>query len=195
MKFTPLPPEKRLTEDKEKIQESILYVMGRQPRESEPLSQYEIVKSLFLADRSHLNHYGRPVTYDNYVAMEHGPVPSMAYDALKPEFNFKSRFQAERPWISIPDKNNSHVNRYTPLREARREYLSTSDMKALDWALETVQSLTFDQLRRLTHQDRAYIEAWDRRGNNNASKMKLALLIDKDGEILEDELVYFSSHK
>lgn len=190
MKFTPIAPEKRLTEDKEKIQEAILYLMERQPN----LSQYEIVKSIFLADRSHMNRYGRPVTFDNYVAMEHGPVPSLAYDALKPKFNFKTTFSAERPWSSIPDKDNRYINRFTPMREPRKEYLSASDMKTLDSALGTVLSLSFNQLRKLTHEDQAYIEAWERRGNAASVKMRLSLLIDQDGDELEDELVYLSSH-
>jgi uncharacterized phage-associated protein len=190
MKFTPLPPEKRLTEDKAKIQEAILYLMGLHPN----VSQYEIVKSLFLADRSHMNRHGRPVTFDNYIAMEHGPVPSLAYDALKPKFNFKSAFSANRPWTSIPDAAHPNVNHFTALREAKREYLSVSDMKALESALGTVLSLSFEQLRRLTHEDRAYVEAWKRRGNSNAAKMRLSLLIDENGDELEDELVYISSH-
>jgi uncharacterized phage-associated protein len=185
-----MPSDKLLVEDKDKIQEAILYLMGRQP----DLSQYEIVKAIFLADSSHLNRYGRPVTYDNYVAMEHGPVPSLAYDALKPEYNFKAKFSAERPWTSIPDKDNPNVNRYTPLREPRREYLSASDMKALDSALGTVLSLSFNQLRRLTHEDKAYVEAWERRGSGDAARMRLSLMVDKNGEDLESELLYFSSN-
>ena len=51
------------------------------------VSQYDLVKSLFLADRSHLNEWGRPITYDNYTAMKHGPVPSLAYDLLKANVN------------------------------------------------------------------------------------------------------------
>jgi uncharacterized phage-associated protein len=190
MKVRPIPAEKRLNEDKDKIQEAILYLMSRQAN----LSQYEIVKSLFLADRSHMNRYGRPVTFDNYVAMEFGPVPSLAYDALKPKYDFKAKFLADRPWTSIPDRDNPKVNRFTPLREARREYLSVSDMKTLESTLGTVQSLSFDQLRKLTHEDRAYLEAWGRRGDTSAAKMRLSLLIDKDGDDLESELVYFSNH-
>lgn len=189
MKFTSAP-EKRLTEDKEKIQEAILYLMKKQPN----ISQYEIVKSIFLADRSHMNRYGRPVTFDNYVAMEHGPVPSLVYDALKPKYNFKTMFSAERPWSSIPDKDNRSINRFTPMREPRKEYLSASDMKALDAALGTVLSLSFNQLRKLTHEDRAYTEAWERRGNAASVIMRLSLLIDKDGDELEDELIYISDN-
>src|SRR6266498_1480167 len=43
--------------DKERILEAILFLIGR----TSGLSQHEIVKSLFLADRAHLNTYGRPI--------------------------------------------------------------------------------------------------------------------------------------
>lgn len=100
--------------DKDRILEAILFLIGR----SSSLSQYEIVKSLFLADRTHLNTYGRPITFDNYVAMEHGPVPSLAYDALKPSYNFAGTFKEERPWVTIRDgKKNRFVN---PKRAFRR---------------------------------------------------------------------------
>ena len=63
------------------------------------LSQYQLVKALFLADRSHLNQFGRPVTYDNYVAMEHGPVPSMSYRILREDPTIMAEISS-LPWSS-----------------------------------------------------------------------------------------------
>jgi uncharacterized phage-associated protein len=179
---------KKLTQDKDRIQEAVLYVMNLR----NGLSQYDIVKTLFLADKSHMNLFGRPVTFDNYVAMENGPVPSLAYDALKPNVNYKSRFGVERPWTSIPDKENSNINRFTPLRKANEDYLSRSDIKSLRNAFGTVSSSTFDQLKRLTHEDNAYKEAWGRRGNHRMSAMKIHLLVEKNGEGREEDIIYMS---
>jgi uncharacterized phage-associated protein len=190
MNFSPIPRVKRLIEDKAKIQEAILYLMTEKPN----LSQYDIVKSLFLADRAHLNRYGRPVTFDNYVAMKDGPVPSLTYDALKPTYRYKHTFGEDRPWTSVPDKDKPKVNRYTALRKPDEEYLSGTDKKALDWALDTVLRLSFDQLRLLTHEDKAYKEAWARRGDAGAAKMRLNLLVEEHGKELEEELVYLSRH-
>lgn len=190
MRFTPVGPENKLVENKQRIQEAILYLMNRKKN----LSQYEIVKSLFLADRSHLNKFGRPITFDNYVAMEHGPVPSLAYNALKPSYNYKSSFGVERPWTSIPDRADSGKNQFTALRQANVECLSISDKRSLDAALEVVLSLTFSQLRKLTHEDKAYIEAWDRRGRYNSADMRLSYLIEENGDELEAELVYLSGN-
>lgn len=180
-------PHRVLREDTAKIMESILHVLAKKPG----LTQYEIVKTLFLADRAHLNRYGRPITFDNYVALEHGPVPSLAYDALKPGFNFQSRFGEPRPWASAPEPQ-SRASQFTALRAPRRELLSATDIEALDDALGTVLSLSFGQLRRLTHEDPAYVEAWDRRGDSMSSDMKLQLLFETDGDEQAFDLAYIS---
>ncbi|HUV69864.1 MAG TPA: Panacea domain-containing protein [Terracidiphilus sp.] len=46
-------------------------------------SLYPVLKMLYLADRCHLERYGRFIVGDRYVAMEKGPVPSRTYDMLK----------------------------------------------------------------------------------------------------------------
>ena len=186
--MTPRRPVK-LKEDLKKIQEAILYVMSLVSRPT----QYDIAKTLFLADRAHLNKYGRPITFDNYVAMEHGPVPSLAYDALKPGWNYERRFGEARPWLSSPDPENARANRYLPKRDPDLRYLSTTDLEELKRALGTVQSLSFSQLRRLTHEDPAYAEAWDSRGDNLMNSMLLPLLIERDGEARAEDLAYISA--
>lgn len=46
------------------------------------LDQMKIAKLVFLADRVHLLRYGRTITGDSYVCMEHGPVPSTTRDLV-----------------------------------------------------------------------------------------------------------------
>lgn len=178
-----------LTPDFPKIQEAILYLLSQRAG----LTQYQIVKALFLADRRHLNDYGRPITFDNYVALEHGPVPSAAYEALKPEHNHMARFGEARPWTSTPERPGSRVNNFVRLRAPREAVLSATDIEALDEALTVVVSLSFGQLRRLTHEDPAYVEAWDRRGAMQAADMELARLFDEDDDERASELAYISA--
>jgi len=50
------------------------------------VSDVDVLKSaklLYFADKRHLLRYGRPITGDNYFAMDHGPVPEQAYDIIK----------------------------------------------------------------------------------------------------------------
>jgi uncharacterized phage-associated protein len=193
MIFSDRSPQKPLREDTASICEAMLYVMGAVPN----LTQYQIVKALFLADRAHLNRYGRPITFDNYVAMEHGPVPSLAYDVLKPthQLKFRYKFGGDVPWKSAPVPN-SKARRYTPLRPPNLDHLSRSDRLALDEAVGVVKHMSFDDLRNLTHEDRAWKEAWAKSPSKNSSvPMKIALLLDNgDGERLADQLVYASEY-
>lgn len=68
--FTPKP---------DKLADSILYLALK----GIELDQYKAVKLLYLADREHLRRFGRPITFDKYVAMKFGPVGSAAYDWLR----------------------------------------------------------------------------------------------------------------
>jgi len=178
---------RELVPDRSRILEAILFLIER----GNELSQYDIVKAIFLADRSHLNKYGRPITFDNYVAMEHGPVPTFTYDTLKPDFDFKKYYNEERPWVFLGDGN---VNRFVEVKRGfDSSVLSKTDVEALDTALKIVSSLDFHQIKRLTHEDPAYVEAWDRRGRAASSDMQMKLLVNEgDGEEVIEDLAYIS---
>ncbi|HEX3672991.1 MAG TPA: Panacea domain-containing protein [Rhizomicrobium sp.] len=175
--------------DKKKVVESILFLLDN----FVGFSQYDIVKTIFLADKSHLTKYGRPITFDTYYAMEHGPVPTFTYDVLKPLFDFQREFGEERPWISVPDARNSKMQKFVGARrKPRNEYLSETDRELLKEAGGAIQLLDFEQIRRLTHEDEAYKEAWQRRGKSERSQIKMELLgVDK--KLIED-LIYISNH-
>jgi uncharacterized phage-associated protein len=44
---------------------------------------HKLFKIFYFAEREHLATYGRPITWDRYIAMKDGPVPSTIYDILK----------------------------------------------------------------------------------------------------------------
>ncbi|HBP60233.1 MAG TPA: hypothetical protein DD668_11675 [Alphaproteobacteria bacterium] len=106
-----------------KIRESVLFLLNNT---SAGLDQYKIAKAIFLADVGHLNKFGRPITYDNYVAMKFGPVPSKTYDLL--------RHKPESLDVAIK-KSNSSVNNYSALRQHEKLELSESDESELQQAL------------------------------------------------------------
>lgn len=49
------------------------------------MSRLRLIKLLYIADREALKDNGRPITWDKWVAMEHGPVLSRFYDVIKGE--------------------------------------------------------------------------------------------------------------
>jgi uncharacterized phage-associated protein len=187
-----------MTPNVDRIQAAILYAIMLADRRGKSLTQYDLVKTLFLADRAHLNEWGRPVTYDNYSAMKHGPVPSLAYDLLKGNARaMRDLHILQVPWTarSAPERG-AGVKTYSVASEPFdvEDILSESDMEALADALVTVVSLGFGQVRKLTHEDPAYIDAWQEGGDRRAYDMKLGLLFDSPNferaELLEDQSQY-----
>jgi hypothetical protein len=184
--------KKFFTPDAEKIPEVILFVINAGRERDAKLTQYDILKAIWLADTNHLNKFGRPITFDNYVAMEHGPVPSLVYDLLKPEFDYPRVFGNKCPWVSI---YNGTANEFVAIRRPpQHDLLSDSDKELLLWGLETVLTLGFRATRRLTHEHPAYEEAWERRGSANAAEMKPELLLDEPDAAFISDLKYISEN-
>src|SRR5262245_11655013 len=123
----------KLTPNRARIVESILFLLEEAKRRGTYVTQYEVVKSLFVADERHIAAYGRPVTFDNYVAMENGPVASEAYDMLKPDYDWLRRTGEKRaPWARGPSPaDGKKAFRFTAIRPANLRKLSETDKHAL----------------------------------------------------------------
>ena len=189
-------PVHSMTPNLDKIIAAISYIISEANAGGEVVTQYDIVKSLFLADRSHLNKYGRPVTFDNYVAMKDGPVPSCAYDLLKDDPEAVRRGNIHIPWDRSPAPHISHRAFVfdIPTDRVSVDALSPSDIEELRAALTVIKSLGFQQVRRLTHEDQAYIEAWDEEGDAKRYPMSYSLLFDVPNSSAAEALAFLSKH-
>lgn len=185
----------RLTPNRIRLLESILYLLEEATRRHTYLTTYEIVKSLFLADIKHLNAHGRPVTFDNYVAMENGPVASEAYNMLKPTYDWAGAMGLSgAPWSrrrSPADGQNAY--RYDAIRESNTKKLSATDLEVLNEGLTLVKSLKFGGVRDFTHRHKAYCSAW-KENSGKVFDMDYSLLLDEADEELLHELVDVSLH-
>ncbi|MCH8875591.1 MAG: SocA family protein [Chloroflexi bacterium] len=132
--------------DPEKALEVLLYVS------SSCSNMYNALKVLYFADRAHLAEYGRLIWGESYVAMAHGPVPSGAYDMVKSaKPDSLIRFD-----IDVRDSLLLNGNEIVPLREPNLEWLSESDIEALDHSLAEYGDLSFGELKTISHQDTAF---------------------------------------
>lgn len=168
-----------LVEDVDKILSATAFVISLANQQGVQPTQFDILKSLFLADRSHLNEWGRPITFDNYVAMRHGPVPSAVYDLLKENAWRKKKLGVDvLPWQRHAGPNGKFF--YTDAAiENVEDVLSLSEINALRFGIETVLKLDFWQVRRLTHEDPAYVEAWDDESEELRFPMSLGLMFEE----------------
>lgn len=190
-----IPQQVEMKPSLDRIVAALYFVMSEAQRRSRKVSQYDLVKTLFLADRAHLNEWGRPVTYDNYCAMFHGPVPSLSYDLLKGnEKALRDHHLPGVPWKSVPHVNST--KHFYPVEGALspEDFLSPSDIEVLGNSLGVVHSLGFGQIRRLTHEDPAYVDAWREDGGRAAYPMKLGLLFDDPNFEQAATLAEYSSY-
>lgn len=191
-----LAPIHPMTPNIPRIIGAISFVIDEGRKRDQRVTQYDIVKTLFLADRASLNKFGRPITFDNYVAMKDGPVPSTSYNLLKKDPRTLRRLRISVPWDSSPAPEfGALAKAYTMSAEkVCTDTLSPSDLEELSSALTIVKSLGFSQVRKLTHDDRAYVEAWDPEGISSRYAMSYSLLFDVPNEQLASDISFLSKH-
>jgi len=152
----------------DKAIEAIVWLAKNKPG----IDIYHISKTLFYADKMHINKYGRPIIGDTYIRMNYGPVPSGVFDLIKGNTWLSPRqlFQIKKPLVI--DKRSSYKTAAT--REPDMDYFSKSDIQCLEESLSIYGDLSFDELYDLTHSERCYRET------NHNEKIDYALLIDND---------------
>jgi len=102
---------------------------------------HKVFKLLYFADQKHLVKYGSAITEDSYIAMNYGPVPSLAYDILKSLRDSKpvdTIYGDVGSCFEILDKSIVHAK-----KEPDLDYLSVSEMACIDEAIDECKSLSF----------------------------------------------------
>ena len=141
----------RFKPNTKKILEVLLWLMSQK---KEGINMYNMLKMLFYADCYHLNKYMRPVTGDEYKAMPYGTVPELAYNLLKgDEFIMCDLGISKLPFKGL----SSHF--YTAARKSDNEYLSESDIEALQKGYNEYADLNFEEVKKKNHENEAYVKA------------------------------------
>ncbi|MEI6825251.1 MAG: Panacea domain-containing protein [Desulfuromonadales bacterium] len=141
--------------DENKAIAIMLFVTRKLYAEKIKADLHKVFKIIYFADQKHLVRYGRPVlTGDDYIAMNHGPVPSRVYDIIK-TIRGESLNCSCRDYSSFL-KVNGHF--LVPVAEPDLDELSESDVACLDESLRENKSLSFIELRDKSH-DGAYNKA------------------------------------
>lgn len=154
----------------EKAIQAIDFIAQKQPG----VTQYYVSKIMFFADREHVLDYGRPITGDRYMAMEHGPVPTAILNLLKNDSGYPDEMiDLLHSRIGIePEGNKQHV--YSKGTDEFPD-LSGTDKQYLAEAVEKYGKMSFSQLKRLSHEDPAYDAAWKMPGGSNEMDIELWL--------------------
>ena len=131
------------------------------------ITQYYVGKVFFFADREHLLDWGRPISGDRYVAMEHGPVPSGIYNLVKNDSGMPDELlDLMRDRILFENEHNK-IHLFSNDEKLDFSALSGTDMEYLADSLATYGNMSFGKLREISHRDAAYEAAWRNAGMNN----------------------------
>lgn len=135
-----------------KALEAIVYIATQSPG----IDIYHTVKTMFYADKKHLNAYGRPILGDLYIKMENGPVPSLIKNIIDQDPFLSADFLSQiRDSLEIKGRYKN----ITAKREPDYSEFSQSDFECIDSSLAFCKDKSFDQLKRMTHKEKAWINA------------------------------------
>lgn len=148
--------------DHEKSVQTIGFFLARA---GEPVDKLKLVKLLYLADRLSLEQRGRPLNFEEYYSMKHGPVVSSALNGMNGQLR-------HRAWARLALGNDRKA--VTSVGPISDDHLSRADLRILNAIWEQFGSKTASQLREWTHTNcKEYIEV---------ESSRIAILVD---EILE----------
>ena len=97
------------------------------------IDKLHALKLVFFADRYHLRKYGRPITNDQYWAMNFGPVPS----GVKDIFELDSASSIERHYAEEFFEKGSKPYSICSKANVDNNVISDSDQEALSFAWNT----------------------------------------------------------
>ena len=132
-------------------------------RKLKKVSSVKLMKLLYIADKVHLNNYGRTISMDTFCAMQKGPVPSLSYDMIKKLYPTALHHPTQRN--STPESIASLLRKYAEVEEdgdkkivcLKKEepslysFLSESDIKTIDNVSTFFELTSDDSLVDLTH--------------------------------------------
>jgi len=168
----------RFNFDADKALEAILYVAARANTDL-----YGTLKLLYVADKLHLERFGRFMYGESYSAMQWGPVPSNAYDMVK-------FVRGDRPHCRNECAKKAFKmvgDAFELLRGPDLEELSKSDIACMDEAIAEHGRNSFDGFKRLTH-DAAWNAAWSAVGDKGSTPIpieSIASQLDRAQELIQ----------
>lgn len=111
---------------------------------------HSISKMLYLADKLHLQEYGRLICGDRYIAMEYGPVPSAIYDMMKVA---GKRTSIDVDWDEIIQDamGVAHGRNVFAKRDCNMDMLSESELECIQRTISQFGKKSFGQLVDITH--------------------------------------------
>ena len=151
----------RPTFDERKATHLAAYLL--QKTHNQTLYILKLVKLLYIVDRESLIQLGHPVTYDNFVSMPHGPVPSNTLDLINGMVLDKSGI-----WNAMISDKSDHMVSIVDC-EVSYDSLSEAEMEIADQVFDKYGRMPRFDLVEITH---TFSEWQDPHGSSKAFDYK-----------------------
>lgn len=178
------------TDEMNTLKAVLLYIIEKS--DASKCDVYGIVKTAFFAQRIHLAKFGCPLFKDDICALPFGPVPSAVYDVLKLARGDQKEwsFHTNDALSQVSESIGWDDERFSAKEQPDLDYLSMSDIEALDEAIATVSKMSFNEILSSTHGPE-----WTRAFNNESGKRVMDVVkIAKEAGADEATLQYLKEY-
>ncbi|MGE5944072.1 MAG: Panacea domain-containing protein [Flavobacteriales bacterium] len=135
------------------IVNSLVYILNK--FDNRTIDVHKLFKIFYFAEQKHLSKYGKNITTDTFQALPYGPVPTDAYNIIKAS---RTEGKVENEWLQEFSKCFATKGyNVTSLIDVDLDWLSKSEIKCLDEAVEENKNLSFIRLTKKSHDS-----AWDK---------------------------------
>lgn len=156
------------------------------------LGKVKLMKLFYFADFGHLKKHGAPITYDIYLHLDHGPVPSAIMGLVNQvEDDYESAVLSDT--ISIASNNRQWIHKIRILRdfeEKDSKYFSPAEIKTLRIVCQRFKNEIGKTMEEISHKE----AAWLKTGFAKPIPYSLAAedndsLVDKETILLFEKIV------
>ncbi len=126
-----------------------------QNTDEELLGKVKLMKLFYFSDFTHTKHHGQPITFDYYIKLEHGPIPSKIKNLVDeaeedPETSFLSDL------MSIEKQDNCYLHKIVakkPFTEEDAKLFSKSELDVLRNVCKKFYNSNTKAIETASHQD------------------------------------------
>ncbi len=165
-----------------KIRAAVLYILNAFP---DGLDYIKIFKILYFAQRQHLVLYGRTIIDDTFQARQKGPVSGFVRKGLK---------LIENSGTGINVRKGNQCQIITSSESADTDELSISEIKCLDKYINDFKSMKSEDVSRISHDDKAWQNAFDRSKIDPQLRFMTILEIAEAGGASPSTLAYIKEN-
>jgi len=149
------------------------------------LGKVKLMKLFYFCDFGNVKKHGAPITYDTYVRLEHGPVPSTIMNLIsQAEDDFENAILSDT--IKVDSDANQLIHRIVPLREFSdidAKYFSPIELETMGIICQRFKDSIGKQLEDISHDEMPW------KKTNILEKIPYSLAAeDGDSEVSKEEI-------